>query len=108
VRTALQKRVADNARSLAVHGEPRKGVYLTGRVGGETISLHSEGDRVVLTGAQGVREEVDLKAPGRRASAGEEVPGTSVLGRRGARHQRARRCARGARGAGAADPERGR
>ncbi|MHC4162337.1 MAG: DDE-type integrase/transposase/recombinase [Planctomycetota bacterium] len=79
VRTAIEKRVADNARSLALHGEPRKGVYLTGRVGGETISLHSEGDKVVLIGAQGVREEVDLKAPGRRVAAGEEAPGTSVL-----------------------------
>jgi transposase InsO family protein len=79
VRATLEKRVADNARSLALHGEPRKGVYLTGRVGGETISLHSEGGKVVLTGAQGVREEVDLQAPGRRVSAGEEAPGTSVL-----------------------------
>ena len=33
----------------------------------------------MLTGAQGVREEVDLQAPGRRVSAGEEAPGTSVL-----------------------------
>jgi transposase InsO family protein len=79
VRKALEKRVSDNARSLALHGEPRKGVYLTGRVGDESISLHSEGDRVVLTGAQGVREEVDLKAPGRRVSTEEEAPGTSVL-----------------------------
>ncbi len=79
VRTALQKRVADNARSLALHGEPRKGVYLTGRVGGESISLHSEGGKVVLTGAEGVREEVDLKAPGRRVTSEPEAPGTSVL-----------------------------
>ncbi|MHC4451792.1 MAG: DDE-type integrase/transposase/recombinase [Planctomycetota bacterium] len=82
VRQSLQKRVANNAQSLAVHGEPRKQIYLTGRVGGESISLHSEGDKVVLTGAEGVREEVDLKAPGRRVPAepaGEEAPGTSVL-----------------------------
>ena len=79
VRTALQKRVDDNARSLALHGEPRKGVYLTGRVGDETISLHSEGSKVVLTGAEGVREEVDLKAPGRRMTSGPEAPGTSAL-----------------------------
>lgn len=79
VRTALQKRVDDNARSLALHGEPRKGVYLTGRVGGKSISLHSEGSKVVLTGTEGVREEVDLLAPGRRVTAGPEAPGTSVL-----------------------------
>jgi transposase InsO family protein len=79
VRKTLEKRVADNARSLALHGEPRKGVYLTGRVGDESISLHSEGDKVILTGEQGVREEVDLRAPGRRAASEEEAPGTSVL-----------------------------
>ena len=82
VRAALDKRVADNAQSLAQHGEPRKQVYLTGRVGGESISLHSEGDKVVLTDAQGVREEVDLKAPGRRVPTeppDDEAPGQSVL-----------------------------
>ena len=78
VKAALEKRVAQNARSLALHGEPRKGVYLTGRVGDEPISLHSEGGKVVLTGAEGVREEVDLLAPGRRAPA-PEAPGTSAL-----------------------------
>jgi len=82
VRASLQKRVEHNAHSLALHGEPRKQIYLTGRVGGESISLHSEGDKVMLTGAAGVREEVDLKAPGRRVPAepvDAEAPGTSVL-----------------------------
>ena len=80
VRQALEKRVEKNARSLALHGEPRKGVYLTGRVGGESISLHSEGTKMVLTGEQGVREEVDLSAPGQRLRpADEEAPGESVL-----------------------------
>jgi len=77
VRAALQGRIEKNAQSLALHGEPRKGVYLTGRVGGESISLHSEGDKVVLTDGQGVREEVDLKASGRRVT--KEAPGSSVL-----------------------------
>lgn len=79
VRAALQERVEQNARSLALHGVPRKAIYLTGRVGGESISLHSEGDKVVLTDEQGVREEVDLKAPGRRVPSDPEAPGTSVL-----------------------------
>jgi len=79
VRRALEKRVSENARALALHGEPRKGVYLTGRVGGEPISLHTEGTKVVLTDEQGVREEVDLSAPGRRIEAEPEAPGTSVL-----------------------------
>lgn len=77
VRAALQKRVAENARSLALHGEPRKGVYLTGRVGDKTISLHSEGGKVVLTDEEGLQEEVDLSAPGRRATI--PAPGTSEL-----------------------------
>jgi transposase InsO family protein len=79
VRKALAQRVADNARSLALHGEPRKGLYLTGRVGDESISLHREGDKVLLTGADGVKEEVDLLAPGRRADGEPETPGTSPL-----------------------------
>jgi hypothetical protein len=79
VRQALEKRVSENAKELALHGEPRKGVYLTGRVGGEAISLHSEGTKVVLTGGEGVREEVDLSAPGRRQVAEEGAPGSSVL-----------------------------
>jgi transposase InsO family protein len=79
VRAAIEERVARNARALALHGEPRKGVYLTGRVGDERISLHSEGSKVLLTDAQGVREEVDLLAPGPRLPAGPEAPGTSAL-----------------------------
>jgi hypothetical protein len=79
VREAMEAAVAANARELALQGEPRKPLYLTGRIGGEQVSLHSEGDRVLLTDAEGVREEVDLKAPGRRVKAGEEGPGESVL-----------------------------
>jgi len=79
VRAALEKRVAENAKELALHGEPRKSVYMTGRVGGKAISLHGEGTKVILTDADGVREEVDLEAPGRRVEGDEEAPGTSVL-----------------------------
>ncbi|MDX1648692.1 MAG: DDE-type integrase/transposase/recombinase [Myxococcota bacterium] len=75
VRQALEAHVAENARELALHGEPRKPLYLTGRVGEASVSLHTEGDRVLLTDAEGVRAEVDLKATGKRA----EAPGTSEL-----------------------------
>lgn len=74
VREALHRRVADNALELARHGEPRKPFYLTGRVGDEAISLHAEGERVVLVREDGTREEVDLAAPGRRVEVG-EAPG---------------------------------
>jgi len=75
VRAALASRVAKNAEELAKHGAPRKGFYLTGRVGDRPISLHAEGEKVVLV-EEGRREEVDLSAPGRRAEASEpsEVP----------------------------------
>jgi transposase InsO family protein len=67
----LRKRVDARAKELAQHGTPRKTFYLTGRVGDEAISLHAEGERVVLTKGDGSREEVDLTAPGRRVEAGE-------------------------------------
>jgi transposase InsO family protein len=67
VKETLRSRVAANALELARHGEPRKAFYLTGRVGDEAISLHAEGDRVVMTKGDGSREEVDLGAPGVRA-----------------------------------------
>ncbi|MCP5042076.1 MAG: DDE-type integrase/transposase/recombinase, partial [bacterium] len=79
VREALQERVAENAKELALHGEPRKPLYLTGQIGGEQVSLHTEGERVLLTDAEGVREEVDLKASGKRAEPGESGPGESEL-----------------------------
>jgi hypothetical protein len=65
VKETLKKRVEQNALDLAQHGTPRKPFYLTGRVGGATISLHGEGDKVIFTN-DGQREEVDLTAPGRR------------------------------------------
>lgn len=67
VAKTLRARVAANALELARHGVPRKSFYLTGRVGDEGISLHGEGERVILTKTDGTREEVDLTAPGRRA-----------------------------------------
>ena len=73
VRAALKARVADNALELAQHGVPRKSFYMTGRVGDESISLHGEGARVVLTHEDGRREEVDLASSGRRTQPGEEA-----------------------------------
>jgi hypothetical protein len=73
VARTLRDRVAANALELAVHGMPRKSFYLTGRVGDEGISLHGEGERVILTKTDGTREEVDLAAPGRRAGPGRAV-----------------------------------
>ena len=84
VLATLKARVAQNAHDLAIHGVPRKTVYLTGKVGDVGVSLHSEGDKVILTDTEGRREEVNLAAPGRRAEAGaaDELPtAVSVEGR---------------------------
>lgn len=63
VKKTLQARVAANALELARHGVPKKPFYLTGQVGGQPFSVHAEGERVILTGAGGVRQEVDLVPP---------------------------------------------
>jgi transposase InsO family protein len=72
VKATLAARVAKNALELARDGVPRKDFYLTGRVGDVGISLHAEGEQVVLTRGDGTRETVDLAATGRRADAGDE------------------------------------
>jgi hypothetical protein len=58
----LKERVAGNALELARHGVPKEPFYLTGQVAGQPFSLHAEGERVILTGADG-RREVDLVPP---------------------------------------------
>jgi len=63
VKKTLQARVAANALELARHGVPKKPFYLTGQVGGQPFSVHAEGERVILTGADGARQEVDLVPP---------------------------------------------
>jgi transposase InsO family protein len=63
VKKTLQARVAANALELARHGVPRQPFYLTGQVGGQPFSVHAEGERVILTGADGQRQEVELVPP---------------------------------------------
>jgi hypothetical protein len=66
----LKARVAANALELARHGVPKTPFYLTGQVAGQPFSVHAEGERVILTGAEG-RREVDLVQP---AAAPTELP----------------------------------
>jgi len=63
VRRTLQARVAANALELARHGLPKAPFYLTGQVAGKPFSVHAEGERVILTHAQGERQEIDLAPP---------------------------------------------
>ena len=72
VKSTLLSRVAQNALELARDGMPRKPFYLTGRVGDVDLSIHAEGERVVMTTADGLREEVDLRSPGRRVMPGKQ------------------------------------
>ena len=76
VAQTLRTRVQANALELARNGVPRKTVYLTGKVGDIGIALHSEGDKVILTSESGLREEVNLAAPGKRAepNTAQELP----------------------------------
>src|SRR6516165_2896634 len=62
VKQALSARVAANALTLARHGVPKAPLYLTGQVGGKPVSIHAEGERVIVTGPEGIRQEVDLAA----------------------------------------------
>ncbi len=64
----LKEAVAQNALEIARDGVPKKPFYLTGQVGGKAFSVHAEGERVILTHAEGDREEVELVGPG------EDVP----------------------------------
>ncbi len=58
VRQTLPARVAANALELARHGVPKTPFYLTGQVGGQPFSVHAEGERVILTRAEGARQRL--------------------------------------------------
>jgi len=62
VRRTLAARVQANALELARHGLPKAPFYLTGQAGGQPFSVHAEGERVILTNADG-RTEIDLLPP---------------------------------------------
>jgi hypothetical protein len=73
VRRVMEARIRANALELARHGEPRKPVYLTGRVGNEQFGIHTEGGKLVYTRGDGTREEVDVEATGRREAPQDDV-----------------------------------
>jgi transposase InsO family protein len=79
VKQALAARVAANALTLARHGVPKAPLYLTGQVGGQPVSIHAEGERVIVTGPAGTRQEVDLAAPAGRDELPEPVCPTGVV-----------------------------
>ena len=60
---SLKERVARNALELARQGAPRRPFYVTGQVGGQSFSVHAEGERVILKPGDGPRQEVELVRP---------------------------------------------
>jgi transposase InsO family protein len=77
VKRTLTARVAANALELARQGVPKAPFYLTGQAGGQPFSVHAEGERVILTRADG-RQEIDLLPPNPPAEAVQAVLPTPV------------------------------
>lgn len=67
VKRTLEARVQANALELARQGMPKAPFYLTGQAGGQPFSVHAEGERMILTSAEG-RREIDLLPPQATAS----------------------------------------
>jgi transposase InsO family protein len=74
VKKTLQARVAANALELARQGVPKQAFYLTGQVAGQPFSVHAEGERKILIGTGGTRQEVELVAPVEAARPAAELP----------------------------------
>jgi transposase InsO family protein len=66
----LKERVASNAWELARQGVLKPPFYMTGQVGGQSFSVHAEGERVILRREGGARQEVELVAPERTDTVG--------------------------------------
>jgi len=80
---SLKERVEANALEMARSGVPKKKVYVAGRVGEKSFSIHGEGERVIMMQEGREREEVDLVEPeGATREAGETLPeAVSAAGR---------------------------
>jgi len=79
VKQDIQARIAANALEIARHGEPKEPFYMTGKVGGQSFSVHGEGERVVLRSEDGERRELDLVRPTRsEVPAAQTVDGSPV------------------------------
>ena len=59
----LKGRVAANALELARHGRAKQPFYVTGQVSGQSFSVHSQGERLVLVRDGQKRQEIELTDP---------------------------------------------
>ena len=64
VRRALESRLEQNELLMALGQAPRKPVYLVGQIDGQSVSVHGERGRLVITTPQGGRQEVDMEEMG--------------------------------------------
>ena len=60
VLTTLKARVQGNALELARTGVPKSPFYIAGQVNGKPFSVHAEGERLYMLGADAQRTEIDL------------------------------------------------
>ena len=74
VRRTLAERVAANALDLARQGHPKSPFYVTGQVSGQSFSVHSQGERLVLTRDGQPREEIELAHPAPEEPASPPTP----------------------------------
>lgn len=82
VREAQKQRIAENALELARHGAPKQPLYLTGQVAGRGFTVHSEGERVILTREGEPRREVELGGGAERTARDASGEVGSVFGLR--------------------------
>jgi hypothetical protein len=66
--------VAANALDLARQGHPKSPFYMTGQVSGQSFSVHSQGERLVLTRDGQTPEEIALTDPPQKESASAATP----------------------------------
>jgi transposase InsO family protein len=59
----LKERVAANALELARHGRAKEPFYVTGQVSGQSFSVYSQGERLVLMRDGEKRQEIELTDP---------------------------------------------
>jgi hypothetical protein len=71
VRKAIEATIEKNALRLALGEAPRRPVYLVGQIDGESVSLHGESGRVVVSTPDGGVREIQTKDLGVNARAKE-------------------------------------
>ncbi len=79
VKEMLKARVAQNSLEIARNGKEKEKFYLTGRIGQEHVSVHKQGDRVMMTRAGTEQTEVEVQLPESFEKEEELLPGQSPL-----------------------------